>query len=293
MLARLDWRVDGADWPNREASRFVEAAGLRWHVQTMGHGPVLLLVHGMGASTHSWRDLAPLLATRYRVVAFDLPGHAFTDTADRSGMSLDGMSRLIEALLGVLQVRPRVAVGHSAGAAILASMALARRFTPEMLVAFNGAFVPFDGILRIFSPVAKFLASTSLVAEFAAARGRDPAAVARLLRGTGSTLDARGVELYGRLVHSPAHVAGALAMMAGWDLRGLLRELPRLSVPTRLIVGGNDETVPPAQSDRIAALVPGCRVERLAQLGHLAHEERPDLAAEAVFRFAGELSGGD
>jgi magnesium chelatase accessory protein len=293
MLARLDWAVDGADWPNREATRFIDAAGLRWHVQTTGHGPVLLLVHGTGASTHSWRDLMPLLASRFSVVAFDLPGHAFTDKAPGAGMSLDGMSRLVEALLGVMGLQPRIAVGHSAGAAILARMALDHRLAPEALVAFNGAFVPFDGVLRIFSPVAKFLASTSVAAEIAAARGRDPAAVVRLLRVTGSTLDARGVELYGRLVRSPAHVAGALAMMASWDLQGLLRDLPRLQTPTRLVVGSNDKTVPPAQSDRIAAIVAHGRVERLAQLGHLGHEERPDLAAEAVFRFADELSGGD
>ena len=35
----LDWATDGADWPNRQASRFVEAAGMRWHVQVMGEAP--------------------------------------------------------------------------------------------------------------------------------------------------------------------------------------------------------------------------------------------------------------
>jgi magnesium chelatase accessory protein len=61
MVTYLDWAKDGADWPNREASRFVDAAGMRWHVQVMGQGPVLLLLHGTGASTHSWRDVMPLL----------------------------------------------------------------------------------------------------------------------------------------------------------------------------------------------------------------------------------------
>ena len=61
----LIWERDGRDWPNRQASRFVRAAGIRWHVQAMGEGPVLLLLHGTGASTHSWRRLAPLLATRF------------------------------------------------------------------------------------------------------------------------------------------------------------------------------------------------------------------------------------
>ena len=60
----LSWDQDGHDWPNRDASRFVEAAGLTWHVQIAGQGPVLLLLHGTGASTHSWRDLLPGLAER-------------------------------------------------------------------------------------------------------------------------------------------------------------------------------------------------------------------------------------
>ena len=74
MIGAPDWARDGRDWPNRSASRFLLAGGLRWHVQVMGgdrapRKPVILLLHGMGASTHSWRDLAPILAGRFTVVA--------------------------------------------------------------------------------------------------------------------------------------------------------------------------------------------------------------------------------
>ena len=71
--------LPGRDWPNRAASRTVRAAGLNWHVQVMGSGPVLLLAHGTGAATHSWRGLAPLLAQHFTVVAPDLPGHGYTE----------------------------------------------------------------------------------------------------------------------------------------------------------------------------------------------------------------------
>jgi magnesium chelatase accessory protein len=98
------WERDGRDWPNREASRFVEAGGLRWHVQRMGGGPVALLVHGTGAATHSWRDFAPLLARKgFAVVAPDLPGHGFTGTpAAPEGLSLPGMADGLAALLATL-----------------------------------------------------------------------------------------------------------------------------------------------------------------------------------------------
>ena len=62
MTPGLDWDRDGAGWPNRSSSRFVVSGAMRWHVQIMGQGPVMLLIHGTGASTHSWRRLAPLLA---------------------------------------------------------------------------------------------------------------------------------------------------------------------------------------------------------------------------------------
>ena len=54
------WEREKSDWPNREASRFVDAGGLRWHVQQAGSGPVLLLVHGTGASSHLARNVARL-----------------------------------------------------------------------------------------------------------------------------------------------------------------------------------------------------------------------------------------
>ena len=82
----------GAGWPNRDASRTVRAAGLDWHVQVAGAGPVLLLAHGTGAATHSWRGMVPLLARHFTVVAPDLPGHGFTQAPANARMSLPGMA---------------------------------------------------------------------------------------------------------------------------------------------------------------------------------------------------------
>lgn len=72
----LDFERDGLVWPNRDASRFIEVEGIRWHVQELGDGPVILLLHRTGASTRSWRGLMPFPSSTSRVVAVDLPGHA-------------------------------------------------------------------------------------------------------------------------------------------------------------------------------------------------------------------------
>ncbi len=281
---RLDWDADGRDWPNRSASQFVHAGGLHWHVQQFGSelgsaAPSILLLHGTGASTHTWRDVAPLLSERYRVIAPDLPGHAYTSLAQPlSGQSLQGMSGSVGALLAQLQCTPDLIVGHSAGAAIGAQMVLDGHARPAALVSLNGAFVGFGGLAgALFSPLARLLSSGQGVARYLARKGQDSAVVRRLIEGTGSTLDARGMQLYAQLMQSPGHVKAALAMMAHWELGPLGAALPKLSLPVWLVAAGRDLTVPPAQASRVAALLRKPILRHWPQLGHLAHEEQPAL----------------
>ncbi len=278
----LDWAVDGADWPNREASRFVEAAGMRWHVQVMGQGPALLLLHGTGASTHSWRGVLPRLAQSHTVIAPDLPGHAFTNPATRESLSLPGMAAAVAALLRALGLSPVRAAGHSAGAAILVRMAVERLFAPADLVSFNGAFFPVGGVAgQFFSPLAKAVASTSLIQKIFA-RMADRKAVERLLSDTGSRIDAEGISLYQRLFSNEAHVAGALGMMAAWDLHWIGQDLRNLPLPLYLVRALNDRTIAPAEAAKAARLAPKAMVLDMPRLGHLAHEEDPATAANII-----------
>jgi magnesium chelatase accessory protein len=298
MSERLSWERDGRDWPHREASRFVEVAGLRWHVQRWGpvpvlapeapfatRPPVLLLIHGTGASTHSWRDLAPRLAAHFHVVACDLPGHAFTAMPPTWQLSLPGMAQALGALMAELRLAPALVVGHSAGAAIGARMCLDGHIEPAALVSLGGAFLPLSGLAgQLFSPVAKLMAAAPFVPRFFAWRAGDDALVRRLLDGTGSTLDDAGVALYARLVRNPGHAAGALAMMAHWDLVPMANDLKRLRPALTLVAPTNDLTIPPEQALRVQALLPSATLIELPGLGHLAHEEQPGLVAELVLR---------
>jgi magnesium chelatase accessory protein len=284
MSSALLWERDRGSWPNSGASRFVSAAGIRWHVQQMGSGPALLLVHGTGASTHSWRDLLAPLAAHHTVIAMDLPGHGFTDSVPPPRCSLPGMSASLAALLDQLQVSPSVWVGHSAGAAILCQMALEQKVAaPGEIISLNGALQPFSGAAGLlFAPIARFLAASGVVPALVARRARDRRAVARLIAGTGSVLDEQGIDLYARLVRDPRHVAGALNMMANWNLRDFAAALPGLRTPLRLIAASDDRTVPPAQAVNVAMQVPGARLIGWPGLGHLAHEEQPALLVRAL-----------
>lgn len=278
------WSREGRDWPLREASRFIEAGGLRWHVQVLGRGPVALLLHGTGAATHSWRGLAPLLAGSFTVVAPDLPGHGFTAMPATAGLSLPGMARGLRDLLGVLGMSPDLAIGHSAGAAILLRMGIDGTIAPRRIVSLNGALLPLGGMAgHLFSPLARLVATTSLVPRLFAWHVRaDSKVVPRLIADTGSTLDGRGIELYARLARCPGHVAGAFGMMANWDLQPLASELPGLRTPLTLVVGGGDRTIRPSEARRARVLLPSAEEVRLPGLGHLAHEERPAMVADVV-----------
>lgn len=292
MSRSLDWERDGFDWPHREASSFVQAGGIRWHVQQMGQGPVLLLIHGTGASTHSWRGLLPLLAPHFRCVAFDMPGHAFTSTPSAAQLSLPGMARAVAALVAQLEVAPQVVVGHSAGAAIGAWLCLHEGLAPSALVSINGAFMPLPGLAGlVFPPVARVMAATPWAARLFAWRASDQDAVRRLIADTGSVLDARGIELYARLVRNPVHADAALGMMARWNLVPLLQDLPRLAPALHLLAGDRDRAVAPAQARDIARRVPGARCSLVADAGHLAHEEKPAMCAAAVLAIKAGRSG--
>jgi magnesium chelatase accessory protein len=283
MPEALDFSRDAQDWPNRAASRIVETPGIRWHVQIAGSGPPLLLLHGTGASTHSWAELIPHLSRQFTVVAPDLPGQGFTRITGRRDVSMTGMARALRELLNTLALDPRHAVGHSAGAALLARMSLDGQLDPHSIVAINGAFVPFGGVVtRLFAPLAKLLTLNPFVPQLFAWSASDRAAVERLLKNTGSVIPERSLALYQRLFASPDHVAGTLAMMASWDLDALLRDLPNLKPPLVLVIGENDLTVPPGDAHLISRLVPSSRTIRLAGLGHLAHEENPARIAELI-----------
>jgi len=286
-MSDLHWARDGVDWPNREASQFVEAAGIRWHVQRMGAGPPLLLIHGTGAATHSWRDLAPILARQFSVVALDLPGHGFTRSPPVHRLSLPGMAADISQLLRQLDVAPEIVVGHSAGAAILARMCLDGRIAPRLLVSLNGAFMPFGGVAHnLLSPLTRLLVANPLVPRLFAWQASHAGAVQRLIQNTGSTIDARGIALYGKLVRSPGHVTAALQMMANWQLQPLLHDLPRLQPTLLLIAAEADRSISPDVARQVRDILAPAIIERLPGLGHLAHEEQPAMIADLIIGYA-------
>lgn len=284
------WASDGRNWPNRAHSRFVDTDRIRWHVQVMGKGPPMLLIHGTGAATHSWRALAPLLADHFTVIAPDLPGHGFTQERPSGGLSMRAMARAVGDLLQMLQMKPHMIVGHSAGTAIAARMTLDGLVEPSAMVGLGAALLPFPGLgAKLFPGLARLLFVNPLAPHFFARLARNQGETARFLkRNMGSTIDAAGVAQYETLFSTPGHVSGAITMMADWDLDALRRDLPRLQTPLLLVHGARDSAIPVSSARQAAAMVGNGRLVVLPGLGHLAHEERPADVATIIREFAGE-----
>lgn len=306
----LQWEQVKAHWPNAEASRFVRSGELCWHVQIAGPAPgsgsdlggspeheslspelsdlaptapTVLLLHGSGASTHSWGGVLAELARDFHVVAPDLPGHAFTDAPSLDGMSLPGMARALDALLETLKVEPDIIVGHSAGAAIAFQMVADGHAKPRLIISLNGAIQPFKGAGRhVFPALAKLVFLNPFAPRLFAWQARNAARVDELMQRSGSKLSAEDIAWYRMLFASSDHVNGALRMMASWNLEELGRRLPEVTVPVVLVAAEADGFVPAGDADTTVTRLPNATVRRIAGLGHLSHEEAPQETAELI-----------
>lgn len=287
MSRALDWNAEGLIWPHREASCFITAGGARWHVQRMGSGPPLLLLHGTGASVHSWRDLMPQLAEHYDVIAPDLPRHAFTTGHPPEDMALPTMARAVAGLTDQLGIKPALIVGHSAGAALALQLALDHGYTGP-IVGLNSALRPFPGLAaQLFPAVAKALFVNPLVPRiFSAATTFGKEGERFIYRSTHSHIDAEGLACYTTLLRNPRHTKGALAMMANWDLPTLQTRMGEVANPVLLVHSDKDAAVPLDWAKEAQGWLPDARLEVMAGLGHLAHEEAPERAAQLIVDFA-------
>lgn len=268
----------------------VAAAGLRWRLRCEGEGPDLLLLHGTGSSLHAWQACSRLLRPHFRVWSPDLPGHGHSSGWADGRASLPRMAQALADLLDQQACRPQLVAGQSAGAALMMQMVLDGRIRPRGLLAVNGAVLPLQGLAGlVFPPMARWLEHRAWLPRWVARRATEPQALTRLMASTGSRLDGQALANYAALLQSPAHVQGALSMMANWQLDPLVAALPRLSLPVWLAVGSRDGTVPPAQATELARRLPQARVLSLPGLGHLAQEEDPEQVAALLNRFWAEL----
>lgn len=269
-------------WPHADRSRFVDVRPHRWHIQELGQGPTILLLHGASGSTHSWRDVMTDLSKDHHVIAIDLPGHGLTQLGSRQRSSLPLMAQDVQSLIDHEGWNLTAILAHSAGAALgLRVLQAAKQKTP--LIAVNPALNPFKGLAGVLFPIAaRVVALSPVMAKIIKRRMAGPGQVVSLMETTGSKISPEGLNLYAKLFRSDAHLDGTLLMMAQWKLDGLVADLPKIDVPCTFLIGENDKAVPPASVRDSAKKMKDATVLSYPGYGHLLHEEAPELVSDQL-----------
>ena len=266
--------------------RIIRRSPHEWNVLEGGpkDAPLILFLHGAGASSQSFGAVMEELSNDYRVVAPDLPGHGRTRLGSGQRSSLDCMTADITLLMDTEYAVPKLVVGHSAGGAI--AVRLSETLSPRGHILINPALSPFTGPAGwAFPALAKGLVATPFAADVITGLVGRPRRIAALLDATGSEINEEIFERYLALARDSQHIRGTLKMMAAWDVRNLASKLEGIKDNTLCLLGANDGTVPIAEAKRSLASIQQDRISVL-QGGHLLHEEHPKDVAKIIHDFA-------
>ena len=252
-----------------------------------GHGPPVLFCHGVTLSSRVWaKQFESFPAAGFRAVAFDSRGHGHS-TIGETGHSIDNLADDLLTVLEALDLHDAILVGHSMGGMAVQAFAIRH---PEVVRA------------RVKGLVLQSTASHNLVSdaqrlrntlERLAGLGPDLGALMRQ-RNLGFLLARIG---FGNDPHA-SHVE-ATRQMLGACSRETIRDaatallsldltagLPRVTVPTLVLVGTADALTPPRDAQRIAELIPGARLVEYPGAGHMLMYERTDEVDALIMEFA-------
>jgi pimeloyl-ACP methyl ester carboxylesterase len=243
----------------------------------VGQGPALLLIHGIGDNSRTWRNVIPHLAKDHTVIAPDLLGHGRSDKP-RADYSVGGYANAMRDLMSVLGVERATVVGHSLGGGVAMQFAYQypERCERLVLVSTGGVSREVHPILRLASAANADLVLPLL--RFTATHLTVRAAFA-LMRLIGSDLgrDADDMlRVFDALPDETARRAFVRTLRAVVDWRGqVITMLDRCyltrGMPTMLVWGVHDAVIPYAHARIAQAAMPGSRLETFENAGHFPH----------------------
>lgn len=239
----------------------------------------VLLIHGYGASTASWRPVIPTLAARFRVLAVDLPGFGLSDARD-GDYSVDALADVLAEVLRQKGVARVNVVGHSWGTAVAMAFALRHREQVDRLALVSG-FLYDDQLLPLFR-WARAGGSRALFAlVYSGGAGErlyfnfhDPALVTEAV--------AEEVE---RGMQRPGRVAALWAAARGMRFGDAAYR--KVDAQTLILWGREDRVARLQFGERLAAELPHARLVVLPRCGHLPMWECTGETTAALLDFLG------
>lgn len=266
-----------------------ELDGLELHYARLGQGPATLLLHGLGGFAESWRHTMVALAPHGTVIAPDLPGFG-QSAKPRRAYTLAFFARVVDALLGALDVDRVRLVGHSLGGGIAAAYALACPARVERL-ALVGASVPGFPLRPSLAYRLMVLPGVGELVSRLVTPGICAAALARCLAAPAPEEVSFLVEHQYAARTTPEGRAAYLAALRGVS-REFVTEAPAYRAalaqwdrPTLLIHGRQDPVVPLDHAEAVARGIRGAEGRWLDRCGHFPQIEH----AAAVNGWLGEF----
>jgi pimeloyl-ACP methyl ester carboxylesterase len=157
-------RVADAAFDTEPHHRFVRADGVDVFSREAGDpaAPVILLLHGFGASSHQFRKLMPILSRHFRLIAPDLPGFGFTQVPAGRGYvySFDALAETMAGFVAALGLTRYIIYIFDYGAPVGLRLALKAPEAVAGLITQNGNAYE-EGLSEAWLPVRAFWADNS------------------------------------------------------------------------------------------------------------------------------------
>ena len=251
-----------------------------------GAGEVLLLIHGMGGSSSSWRALVPILSKKYRVIAPDLLGHGQSDKP-RGDYSLGAFAVCLRDLLDALGISKATVIGHSLGGGVAMQFSHQHRDYCRRLVLISSGGLGADvgRLLRLLS-----LPGAELVLPLIASRPAIHVGNAlRALRSSDEkvTRFSETWRAHAALSNRPNRQAFLRTLRSVIDHRGqavcALNRLHRnADLPSLIICGEQDRVIPVAHAYAAHAALPNSRLHVIPDVWHHPQVECPETVASLI-----------
>lgn len=272
-------------------SQFASINGLRVHYKTAGEGqPALVLLHGLAASTFTWREVMKPLAEHGTVIAFDRPAFGLTSRPlagrwlGRNPYSPEAQADLTVALLDHLGIQQAILIGSSLGGMVATLTALRYPDRVQALVLVDPA-IYFHALPAFLRPI---LRSPQM--------RRIGPLLARALAARYQT--AINLAWHDLTKVNPDIITGYLqpTRVHHWDRAlwefamahrplNLAAHLHHIHQPVLIITGDDDRVIFTRQSIRLAQAIPQAELAIIPSCGHLPHEESPAEFLDVVLPF--------
>lgn len=253
------------------------------HVEQRGEGEPLLLLHGFGESTYSWRKVVPDLSAHYRTIAIDLHGFGYTERPkEPAAYSRDGQLRLILSVLDALGIESAHVAGHSYGGALTLALAALHPERVRSLILIDSAAPTYPDSKK------SGIGRSRTLARLALGILLRPAAIRRNLKKAYFD-DSLATPEVARAYADRLAIEGVLDAYAGLSQpppsAGPPIDLATIRKPSLWIWGVEDRTVKIEGGRIAAAKMEGSTFVAIERSGHSPMEETPDEVMRAILAF--------